>query len=333
MAGRAAYFCILMRSRLTKGPPGSDASDAVPSRTKRPDVVTGRVIAVPSRLDVMARSRLIPVPLRVRPDPGRAKPDSGRPPVEVGRTAGDGPPAALDSGRVNEVPGRATCAVELSSSSISPSPSSGSSPSSIQFLLVSARHLIHHTCVAAGKGEAASGGDAKARRKTATAGTPAWAPGGPSEAGVPVWAPRPRVHVRACACVNVYKCACVRACLRAAAGAPAGQGHCATAAPSPPRSRHQTCAAAAATRTGTRGRRLRTGTCAGARQPACSQTARKLSRGGQRRGQDGGTHESHFHLSEIGSWWSLSSRAAVLSRARSIVVLRFKKLGSWATHL
>ena len=43
-------FCMLIRSKFTNGPPGSDCSDAVPRRTNRPDVVTGRVIAVPSRL-------------------------------------------------------------------------------------------------------------------------------------------------------------------------------------------------------------------------------------------------------------------------------------------
>ena len=94
----------------------------------------------------MARSKFMPVPPRARPEPGRTKPDSGRPPVEVGRKAGDGPPTQVVSGRANEVPGRAICAVELSSRSSSPSPSSSSSPSSIQFLFVRARHLIHHTC-------------------------------------------------------------------------------------------------------------------------------------------------------------------------------------------
>ena len=66
--------------------------------------------------------------------------------MDVGRTAGDGPPTALVSGRKNDVPGRAICAVALSSSNSSPSPSSSISPSSIQFLFVSARHLIHQTC-------------------------------------------------------------------------------------------------------------------------------------------------------------------------------------------
>ena len=48
-------FCMLIRSKFTNGPPGSDCSDAVPRRTNRPEVVTGRVIAVPKRLGVYAR--------------------------------------------------------------------------------------------------------------------------------------------------------------------------------------------------------------------------------------------------------------------------------------
>jgi hypothetical protein len=53
---------------LMKGPPGSESIEAVPSRTKRPELVMGR--EVPGREPAKALSTL-PVPGR-EPVPGRA---------------------------------------------------------------------------------------------------------------------------------------------------------------------------------------------------------------------------------------------------------------------
>uniref|UniRef100_A0A7R9V3K1 Uncharacterized protein n=1 Tax=Chlamydomonas euryale TaxID=1486919 RepID=A0A7R9V3K1_9CHLO len=79
--------------------------------------------------------------------PGRANPVSGRPLLDVGRTAWLGaPPEPVCAviGRDSDVPGRATCAVSCSSSSMSAMPSSSISVSSTQNFSVSARHLRYH---------------------------------------------------------------------------------------------------------------------------------------------------------------------------------------------
>jgi hypothetical protein len=120
--------------------------EAVPRRTKRPEVVTGRVMAVPRREAVRARRRSTPEPGRAAPEPGRANPESGRPLCDMGRTAGDGPLPLCGLALARLVPGRGSCAVALSSSRRSARPSSSTSESSIQCLEVSARHLSHHTC-------------------------------------------------------------------------------------------------------------------------------------------------------------------------------------------
>lgn len=67
-AGLCAYFFRSRRSMLMKGPPGSESIEAVPSRTKRPELVMGR--EVPGREPAKALSTL-PVPGR-EPVPGRA---------------------------------------------------------------------------------------------------------------------------------------------------------------------------------------------------------------------------------------------------------------------
>ena len=86
------------------GPPGFAASEAVPSRTKRPDVVTGRAVpGLAPRIAACTAPAAVPGARPAPPDvvPGRAKPVMGRPLLVMGRTAGLEPPlwVASDSGK------------------------------------------------------------------------------------------------------------------------------------------------------------------------------------------------------------------------------------------
>lgn len=153
-AGRSAYLRRSSLSTTMNGPPPTPpialASDAVPSRTRRPNDVIGR--EVPGRAPAMAAATpaLVPPreaeePGRALPVPGRANPVVGRPDADVGRTlALSPPPAAPVIGRESDVPGRGMEAVALSSSSTSATPSSSTSTSSTQLSSVSARVLRYH---------------------------------------------------------------------------------------------------------------------------------------------------------------------------------------------
>ena len=95
--------------------------DAVPRRTMRPDVVTGRV--VPGRAPLNAPS-MPPAPVTGRLDvPGRRKPVMGRPDDVVGRMPWLGMPVCVRvPGRRRDVPGRGIAAVAFSSMRTSATP-------------------------------------------------------------------------------------------------------------------------------------------------------------------------------------------------------------------
>ena len=113
------------------GPPGCDASEAVPRRTKRPDVVVGRAVpGLPPRSAVATRCFAVPVrcpvPRRVLPVmgrelvPGRAKPVVGLPDCVSGRKPAVAPVGMC--GRLSDVPGLGAACTALSSRSMSPAP-------------------------------------------------------------------------------------------------------------------------------------------------------------------------------------------------------------------
>mmetsp|Transcript_9349 Transcript_9349/g.23558 ORF Transcript_9349/g.23558 Transcript_9349/m.23558 type:complete len:205 (+) Transcript_9349:2309-2923(+) len=143
--GRAAIRAKFSRSMLRKLPEGSEAMEAVASRTSRPSMVAGR--DVPGREPLNAVSTVIcpPVPGR-EPVPGRAKPVKGRPDELTGRMLWSSPAPLFDvCGRCKDVPGRGMDAVAFSSSRISPTPSSSISVSSMYASAVSALHFRKRT--------------------------------------------------------------------------------------------------------------------------------------------------------------------------------------------
>jgi hypothetical protein len=146
-----------------KGPPASLSIEAVPSRTILPSAVVGR--DVPGRAPAIAPSTPAVEPGRAAPVPGRAKPLSGLPLADMGRMPCPGTPGAptCAMGRVSEVPGRGSVAVEFSSSRTSATPSSSKSVSSTQLTMVRARHLRYHTACAAT--QAAGRREARRRRR------------------------------------------------------------------------------------------------------------------------------------------------------------------------